>query len=177
MRRLLNGLYDAAAYAAAFFVCAIFVLMVAQSVMRETGLPTGGINDVVGWLTAAASFLALAHTFRHGDFVRVTLVFDKTSPAVRHVLEIASLAVAALFVAYLAWWAAAYTYQSWQFKDMPTGQVALPLWIPQLSFVVGALLLCIAVIDELVTTLRGGIPSYTRALMERRTRGEYTEEL
>lgn len=177
MRRLLHWLYDAAAYAAAFFVFAIFVLMIAQSVMRSAGLPTGGINDVVGWFTAAAAFLAMAHAFRNGDFVRVTLVFDKVSARTGRVLELFSLTAAALFVGYLAFWAARYTYQSWEFKDMPTGQVALPLWIPQLSFVAGALLFFVAVVDELIATLRGATPTYVRAVQERHARGDYSEDV
>jgi TRAP-type C4-dicarboxylate transport system permease small subunit len=177
MRRLLRWMYDAAAYAAAFFVCAIFVLMIAQSAMRGLGLPTGGINDVVGWLTAAAAFLAMAHSFRNGDFVRVTLVFDKVSARTARALEILCLLVAAVFVGYLAFWAARYTYQSWEFHDMPTGQVALPLWIPQLSFVAGALLFFIAVVDELFTALAGGTPTYVRAVQERHARGDYSEDV
>jgi TRAP-type C4-dicarboxylate transport system permease small subunit len=177
MRRLLHWLYDAAAYAAAFFVFAIFALMIAQSAMRSTGLPTGGITDVVGWLMAAASFLAMAHAFRNGDFVRVTLVFDKVSPRTGRALEIFSLATAALFVGYLAFWAARYTYQSWEFKDMPTGQIALPLWIPQLSFVAGALLFFVAVVDELWSALRGETPTYVRAVRERHARGDYSEDV
>jgi TRAP-type C4-dicarboxylate transport system permease small subunit len=177
MRRLLDFLYGAAAAAAAFAVCAIFVLMIAQSVLRELGVRTGGVNDVVGWLTAAAAFFAMAHSFRHGDFVRVTLSFEKASPRVRRGLELFALGTATLFVGYLAWWAVLYTYQSWDFKDMPTGQVALPLWIPQLSFALGAVLLFIAVLDELVVTVRGGTPSYVRAVEERHARGDYSEDM
>jgi TRAP-type C4-dicarboxylate transport system permease small subunit len=109
--------------------------------------------------------------------VRVTLVFDKVSPRTARALELFSLAAAALFVGYLAFWAARYTVESWQFQDMPTGQVALPLWIPQLSFVAGALLFFVAVIDELVATLRGETPAYVRAVQERHARGDYSEDV
>ena len=55
--------------------------------------------------------------------------------------------------------------------------IAMPLWIPQLSFVVGAMLLAIAVIDELVAVLRGETPSYVRAVEERHARGDFSEEV
>lgn len=176
MRRLLDWICDAAAYVAASFILVIFLLMIAQSAMRELGLPTGGINDVVAWLMAAAFFLAMAHTFRRGDFVRVTLLLDKLSSRMRRMFEFGTLAVAAVFVAYLAFWAVRYAYQSWQFGDMPTGQVALPLWIPQLSFGFGAILLLAAVVDELIAMLRGEQPSYIRAVQERHARGDYSED-
>jgi len=177
MRRMLDLLYNAAAWLAAAAVCTIFVLMIGQSILREFGVSTGGVNDIVGWLTAAAAFLAMAHSFRHGDFVRVTLGMEKARPRTRRALELGSLAVAAVFVGYLAWWAVLYTYQSWQFNEMPTGQVALPLWIPQLSFAVGAILFCIAVLDEFIVALRGGTPSYVRAVEERHARGDYSEDM
>ena len=177
MRRTLDLLYDAAAWLAAAAVFTIFVLMIGQSILREFGVSTGGVNDIVGWLTAAAAFLAMAHSFRHGDFVRVTLGLEKAAPPLRRTLELVSLAIAAAFVGYLAWWAVAYTYQSWEFKEMPTGQVALPLWIPQLSFAAGAVLFFVAVLDEFVVTLRGGTPSYVRAVEERHARGDYSEDM
>ena len=95
MRRMLDLLYNAAAWLAAAAVCTIFVLMIGQSILREFGVSTGGVNDIVGWLTAAAAFLAMAHSFRHGDFVRVTLGMEKARPRTRRALELGSLAVAA----------------------------------------------------------------------------------
>ena len=46
-RRVLTALTNAAAYLAAFFVAAIFVMMIAQSIMRGIGMRTGGMNDIV----------------------------------------------------------------------------------------------------------------------------------
>ena len=37
------------------------------------------VNDVVSWLCAAAAFFAMAHAFKHGDFVRVTLLLEKAA--------------------------------------------------------------------------------------------------
>ena len=95
MRRFLNFLYDAAGTLAAFFVFAIFAVMIGGTVMRELGLRTGGSDDLVAWFCAASAFLAMAHTFRWGDFVRVTLLLENLGPRTRHAFEIASLAVAA----------------------------------------------------------------------------------
>ena len=131
MRRALDSIYDAAGYLAAFFIFAIFAVMVATSVLREFGFKTGGTDDVVSWMCAAAAFLAMAHTFRRGDYVRVVLLLERLGPAKRRAFEIASLAIATVFLATLAWAAARFVYDSWLFKDMPSGLIALPLWIPQ----------------------------------------------
>jgi TRAP-type C4-dicarboxylate transport system permease small subunit len=177
MRRLLDTLYQAAAVLAALCVLSIFVLMIYASIGREFGWRVGTINDLVAWLCAAAAFLAMAQAFRNGDFVRVTLLLEALKPPVRRVFELVSLAVAAVAIGYLAWWAARFTYESWQFKDMAGGLLVVPMWIPQMTFVVGALLFFIAVVDELVLVVRGGKPTYVRLVEERHARGDFSEDM
>ncbi len=177
MRRALDGLYAAAAGLAALTVAAIFVLMIGASVGRLLEWRVGWVNDVVSWLCAAAAFLAMAHAFKHGDFVRVTLLLERLSPPLRRSFEILSLAVAALSIGYLAWWAARYTWESYTFNDIANNMVAIPMWIPQLSFVAGAALFLVAVVDELVVVLRGGKPTYVRLVEERHARGDFSEDL
>jgi len=45
--------------------------------------------------------------------------------------------------------------QSHLFNDISTGNDATPLWLPQLGIAIGAAILAIAFIDELVLKLRG----------------------
>lgn len=177
IRRCLNFLYDAAGYLAAFFVFAIFAVMIGQTMMREVGLRTGGADDLVAWFCAASAFLAMAHAFRRGDFVRVVLLLEGLGPRARHAAEAVSLAAAACFCGYLAFWVSRFVYESWQFRDMANGLIAIPLWIPQSSFVVGAILLFVAVLDELVCVLCGGTPSYVAAVEERHRHGDFTEDI
>ena len=178
MRKTLNLLYDGAGYLAAAFVLAIFVVMIGSSVMREVGIGnSGGTDDLVAWFCAASAFLAMAHTFRYGDFVRVTLLIEKLGARARRWQEVVSLTIAALFTGYLAWWAIRYVYESWQYKEMSTGLIVVPIWVPQLSFVVGAFLLFVAVVDQLVMVLRGRKPTYVQLMEERHARGDFSEDM
>ena len=177
MRKFLDRLYLGAAYLAAGCVLAIMVLMVAQSILREMRVRTGAVNDVVSWLCAAAAFFAMAHAFKHGDFVRVTLLLEKLSIQAQKRFELAALSIAAVSVAYLAYWANRFTYESWVFGDMAQGLLPIPIWIPQLSFAFGAILLFVAVVDELVIVLRGGRPSYVVAVEERHAKGDFSSEV
>jgi TRAP-type C4-dicarboxylate transport system permease small subunit len=177
MRRLLDALFRAAGALAALAVFAIFVLMIGASVGRMLEWRVGGVNDIVSWLTAASAFLAMAHAFKHGDFVRVTMLLEKLAPRTRHALEVASLAIAAVAVGYLAWWAVRFTWESYTFNDIAGGLVVIPIWIPQTSFVLGALLLLLAVIDVLAIVLRGGKPTYVRVVEERHARGDFSEDI
>ena len=177
MRRILDLVYDAAGYLAAFFVLGIFVLMILQTILREAGLKSGGMDDLVAWFCAAAAFLAFAHTFRFGDFVRVTLLIERLGPRARRVQEIVALGFAAAFTGYLAYWAMRYVYESWQYKEMSTGLLVVPIWIPQVSFVVGAVLLFVAVVDQLVLVILGRRPIYVTAQEERHARGDFSEDM
>ena len=177
LRRALDALFDATGALAALAVLAIFVLMIAGSVGRVAAWRVGWVNDVVAWLCAASAFLAMAHAFKHGDFVRVTLLLERMNARVRYAFEAASLGVAALAIGYLAFWAARFTWESWKFNDIATNMVAIPLWIPQMSFVVGAAVFLLAVLDELVIVLRGGTPTYVRLVQERHARGDFSEDL
>jgi TRAP-type C4-dicarboxylate transport system permease small subunit len=177
LRRALNLVYDAAGALAGLFVLAILVMMIGQSVLREFGVATGPVNDVVAWSCAAASFLAMAHTFRHGDFVRVTLLLDRLRPAARRRAELVCLSIAAVAIGYLAWAVVRFVHESWAFNDIASGQLAAPLWIPQSSFVLGAVLLWVAVVDELVRVWRGALPVYVEAVEKRHAEGDFSADL
>ncbi|MEY2809220.1 MAG: hypothetical protein RLZ66_731 [Pseudomonadota bacterium] len=177
LRRALDRLYLASGALGAFFIVLIGVLMIAQSVLRELNVRTGAVNDVVAWFCAAAAFFTMAHAFKHGDFVRVTLLLDSVPARTRRALEITALAIGSLAVGYLAWWACKFTYESWEFNDIAQGLLPLPLWIPQLSFALGSVLLWVAMLDELILVLRGQVPTYVREVQERHARGDFSSDI
>lgn len=177
LRRWLDRTYVAAGAVGAASIALICVLMVVQTLGRQLGFPTGAINDVVSWLCAAAAFLTMAHAFKHGDFVRVTLLLEKVSAPRRRVMELTSLGIALVATAYLAWWACRFTYQSWEFNELAQGLWPIQIWIPQTSFALGSLLLLVAVLDEFVIVARGGIPTFVRLVQERHAKGDFSSDL
>ncbi len=177
MRKFLDRLYFAGGALGAVFVALIAVLMVAQSILREFRVNTGAVNDVVAWFCAAAAFFAMAHAFKHGDFVRVTLLIESVGAKTRRAMELGSLGIATVAVGYLALSACRFTYESWVFNDIAQGLLPMPMWIPQLSFALGSLLLLVAVVDELIIVLRGGIPTFVREVAERHARGDFSSEV
>ena len=177
LRAGLDAIYMAAAVLGAMCVVLICALMVFQSLGREFGLNTGATNDIVSWLCAAAAFLTMAHAFKHGDFVRVTLVLEKVSAKTRRAMELVSLAIALVAVIYLAWWACRFTYQSYEFNELAQGLLPLPIWIPQISFAFGSVLLLVAVLDEFVIVARGGVPTFVRLTAERHAKGDFSSDL
>jgi len=175
LRRFLDRLYAASGVLAAICLAAIAAMMLAQAFGRGAGVLIRGADDIVAWLCAAAAFLALGHTFRHGELVRVGLWIDMFSPRRRRIAELAALGVTALFAAYMVWAISRFVYESWQFKELAQGLIAIPIWIPQLSLAVGAAIFLAAVIDELARVIRGEKPQYQIAEEARRAAGDYSE--
>ncbi len=177
MRKLLDSLYLLAGRLAALCVLTIAVLMVGQSILREFSVRTGATNDVVAWLCAAAAFLAMAHAFKHGDFVRVTLLLERLAPRPRQVVEAVCLGIGTVAIAYLAYWATRFAWESYEFNDMANGLLAIPLWIPQTTFVLGSWLFLVAMVDELVIVLRGRRPTFVVAVEERHAHGDFSSDV
>jgi TRAP-type C4-dicarboxylate transport system permease small subunit len=98
-------------------------------------------------LTAAAAFLALAHTLRRGDHIRVTLVLSVVGSKTRRVLQIWSHSVAVLLSGLFAFYSVRLAWQSWVFQDISTSIDATPLWIPQSAMAIGTILLFVAFVD------------------------------
>ena len=177
MRRFLDRLYDGAGVAAALAMAAICVLMLAQAAGREAGILIRGAEDMVAWLCAACAFLALGHTFRGGDLVRVGVFLDRLPERTRWYAELFALALTGLFTAYILWALTRFVYDSWQFKEVAQGLIRVPIWIPQLSLPLGIAIFFVAVLDELVTVLRRQKPAYQRAEEARAASGDFSEKL
>ena len=160
MRRALDALYLFAAYAAGAFLVAIFAIMMIMSVGRQFSLNIPAGDDIASWCMAAMAFLGLAHTFKRGEMIRVGLLLERLHGRTKQVAEILALRVAAAFILYYTRHAVQMTYDSWRFNDMAQGVLAVPLWFPQLGFTAGLVILSIALIDEMVSVIRGNRPSY-----------------
>lgn len=155
MRAALDRLYLAAGVLAALFMVGTLAMVVAGVAARLLGFNVPGTDSYAGYCMAAAGFLALAHTLKRGEHIRVTLILEHLPPGAQRALELWALAAATLLAALFAYYSVRLSWQSWDFHDVSTGNDATPLWIPQLSMALGAVVLCIAFADELVLEWRG----------------------
>jgi TRAP-type C4-dicarboxylate transport system permease small subunit len=155
MRRALDALYDGAAALAALFMVLLLVAVLASVLGRQFHVNIPGTDAYAGYMMAGAGFLALAHTLKRGEHIRVTLLLQSLSPRARHALEVWALAAASVLAALVAFYSVRLAWQSHAFNDISTGNDATPLWLPQLSMAIGTTILAIAFIDELVLELRG----------------------
>ena len=93
----------------------------------------------------------------------------------RRIAELFALGLTAAFVAYMLYAAGRFVYESWQFNEVAQGLIRVPIWIPQMSFLVGVLIFFIAVLDELVAVLRRQKPAYQLAEEARVASGDFSE--
>lgn len=177
MRRLLDALYALGAGLAALSLLAIFLVMMAQVVMREMRMQLPAADDISAYLCVSTTFFALAATFRRGELIRVGMGIERLGPGARRVAEAVVLVLGACVMAYVTRWTFEDMLFSWEIEEVAQGTVAIPLWIPKLAMPLGAGLLLVAMLDELVAVLRGAKPGYVAAAEERARAGDFSAEV
>ena len=155
MRRALDRLYDGAAWLGALCLVGTLAMVLIGIAGRILHFHLPGTDAYAGYCMAAAGFLALAHTLKRNEHIRVTLLIDHVTGRARRGLELWALAVSTLLAALFAGYAIRLAYQSWDFNDISTANDATPLWIPQLTMAIGTTILAIALVDELVAEWQG----------------------
>ncbi|MFN0302915.1 MAG: TRAP transporter small permease [Burkholderiales bacterium] len=175
VRNALDRLYHASGVLAAICLGLTCVVMLLQVATREAGLLFRGADDITAWLCAASAFLALGHTFRRGELVRMAIVLDRLSGPMRWRAEVFALSITSVFLAYMCWAVVRFVYESWAINEIAQGLLRVPIWIPQLTFIAGVVVFFIAVIDELIVVLRHEKPAYQLAEEDRVARGDFSE--
>ena len=155
MRRALDRLYDAAAWLAAACLVGTLAMVLVAIAGRLLNFHLPGTDAYAGYAMAACGFLALAHTLKRGEHIRVTLIVERLTGRARRGIELWALGASALLAALFAWYSIRLVYQSWDFNDVSTATDATPLWIPQLTMAIGTTILFVALVDELVAEWRG----------------------
>ena len=155
MRKALDALYNGAAGLAALFLVGLLVMVVLSIVSRQLHFHVPGTDAYAGYLMAASGFLALAHTLKRGEHIRVTLILGALTGRWKKGLELWALAFATALSAMFAYYCCRLAWQSHSFHDISTSSDATALWIPQLGMAVGAVILAIAFVDELVLEITG----------------------
>ncbi|RZI67299.1 TRAP transporter small permease [Variovorax guangxiensis] len=165
MRKSLDFLYNSAAALAALFMVGLLVMILLSIVSRQLHFNVPGIDAYAGYLMAGAGFLALAHTLKRGEHIRVTLILQHLGPTAKRWLERWAMGAAAVLSMLFAYFSVRLVWNSHAFNDISTGNDATALWIPQLAMAIGTVVLAIAAIDEFILEWRGRVAvQHTEAL-------------
>lgn len=162
MRRALDILYSSSGLLSAFFLMMIGVTILLQIAGRFLNFAFDA-TEVSGFCMAASTFFGLAYTLKAGAHIRVNLLVGKLSAPNRRRAEIWGCTLGAAAFAYVSANAWLMTYDSFLFGDTSPGLMAVPFWIPQIGMALGASIMTIGLVDELVLALGGRIPEFADA--------------
>jgi TRAP-type C4-dicarboxylate transport system permease small subunit len=172
VRRALDTLYRIALWASALFLVAIALMVGGQLAARlidgalallhlpRTELVILSLNEICGYLLAGASFLALSGTLKAGAHIRVTLVLAALSERARRYVELWAFGFAAACAGYMTGHLANFAWVSFRFSEVSPGVIRVPLAYPQAVMALGALILTIALADELCIVVNRGRPTF-----------------
>ena len=133
----------------------ILAMVLLTIVSRFVGFSAPGADSYAGYAMAGAGFMALAHTLKRGEHIRVTLFISMLSGRTQKIVEVLALLIATVLAGFLAYYSVHLVYQSWEIEYVSMGIDATPLWIPQLLMALGTVVFFIAFCDELVLELLG----------------------
>ena len=136
------------------------LLILAQIIARSQDVVIPSSEDFAGWLLSATVFFGLAYTFNEGGHIRVSILLIRLSESTRRYFELFNLLVALLISGFLMFYTAYTVFDSIIYEEVSDTYVAVPLWLVQMPMAIGSLFLFIAIVDSLVTALKGETPSY-----------------
>ena len=160
--RVLDGLYLLCGWLAGALMVGICAIMVAMSGGREIGFNIRGGDEIAAWALAAMFGLGLAHTFQHGEVVRVGLLVERFQGRARLIVEGCCLVVGSILTGALAWYCIDLVYDSWRFKERAQGLLPIMIWIPQSLLAFGMTVQFLAFVDQLLRCLQGLKPDYAK---------------
>lgn len=166
MRKLLDGLYTGSGLLSAALIAAICLLVTAQVFLNlitkygpfDINMTIPSYADFAGYMLAAASFLALSYTLMRGGHIRVTMVLNIVRPVFQLAAELFALTLCAAVSGFASFYMYRLVHESYEFGDVSSGIVAIPLYIPQSSVLAGLVILTIALVDLTIQTFRLGQP-------------------
>lgn len=174
MRKILDFTYRASGYIAAIFLFLIFAVVIIQVSLNvinsiytsmsgnSLGLMLPSYSDFAGYFLGASTFFAIAYAMQKNELVRVSIILNLANPRAQRWMEIICCIVGLALSLLMTYYFSTLIIESYLYNDQSYGMVRIPLWIPQLPFVIGSGILCIALIDNLVSLAVSGKTFYNQ---------------
>ena len=175
IRKTLDRLYVSSGAIASLLIAGICILVCVQVLFNlitrfggfSINLTIPSYGDFAGYMLAAASFLALAYTLTQGGHIRVNLVLSRLPKHGKWLAEMLSLCACAVISGYATYYMGKLCFESYEFGDLSPGIIAIPIWIPQSSVVVGMFILTVALVDCLQRTFVSGTSVFDEVELKR----------
>jgi TRAP-type C4-dicarboxylate transport system permease small subunit len=158
MKYIMTPLSRLALWLAAFCMLLLGTIVCLQLVTRLFRIPLVWGSDIAGFLLVATTFMAFAPTLRNAVHVRVHLIMESVSSRGKQWLQLWSFGLGLYFAFYAARWSVIQVIESYRFKDVTTGIIPFPLWIPQSFMAAGFVIFTLAMLEGLLAVIAGVEP-------------------
>lgn len=158
VRNVLNRVTAPAAYGLAgagvlSVVAMMFVVtfdVIGRYVFNE---PTVWAGEVAAFLMIAVVFLGLAQNLHQGGHIRIDILTSLVSARVRLFLDVIAHAIGVVFSVLLLWGCWIRFDNFWIRQTTSDSPIMIPLWIPMLPVMAGAVVFCLVAISGFVTNV------------------------
>lgn len=118
------------------------------------GSPITWTDELSGYLVVALVMLGAAETLRRGEHISVDLLTANLTPKRRRIADLwGNLMVLVVSVSLLISGKATILY-SWDFGILSEGYLEVPMWIPQSFIILGAALLALVAVTNMLKLMR-----------------------
>jgi TRAP-type C4-dicarboxylate transport system permease small subunit len=135
-------------------IVAIMILVCAETFMRPFRLSLLVTDEIAGYLNAGAVFLGLAWTLREGGFIRVEILYDRASGALKQAIRWLIVLSSFVFTAVLLWVCARHVIHAFNRDTRAVSVIETPEWIPQSLMVIGLAILLLQLLAYIVSRVR-----------------------
>ena len=134
------------------------ILIVCQMVMWRYVLvaSTSWQTDFVTFALVGATIVGSPYVLREGGHVKVDLVTNAASPALRRIFLVISYVTVMILAAIFAWKGGILTWEAWHGSWVTETVAELPLWVPYSALPIGFSLLGLQALADLIVRLDGG---------------------
>lgn len=152
--RFVNTMANGSAALSGVAVVAILLLVCAEVVLRQFNNSLLVVDEISGYLNAAAVFLGLAYTLRDGGFIRVELIYDRLKGAIKHGVRWFIVVTGAVYVAVLLYFTIIHVSYLYQKDVRAVSVIETPEWIPQTFAGIGLAILLLQLIAFILNRVR-----------------------
>lgn len=152
--RLVNRIAEGAAVLAAVAIVVILVLVCVEVALRPFKTSLLIVDEICGYLNAAAVFLGLAYTLREGGFIRVELLYDRLTGALKQGVRWLSVVTGLVYVAVLLYFTVIHVFYLYSKGVRAVSVIETPEWIPQSVAIAGLAVLLLQLVVYVANRVR-----------------------
>jgi TRAP-type C4-dicarboxylate transport system permease small subunit len=152
--RFVNRIGDGAAVLAGVCILLVLVLVCIEVALRPFKISLQIVDEVCGYLNAAAVFLGLAYTLREGGFIRVELVYDRMKGNLKQAVRWLIVLSGIVYVAVLLYFTVIHVIYLYRRNVKAVSVIETPEWIPQSVAIAGLAVLLIQLVAYVINRVR-----------------------